>query len=172
MNNTELKQIRESLGMSKTEFANKLGITPMMEGRYESGGITIPERVASIAEGLAKPKKTRKKKEAEVITPSTTEMAATPSPKVEKAVEVATPPAAKEPAKPKRTRKKAAAEPSEELSVDGEVRMVIQSRLGGEISITEILSKIPDGVEKVYIKPEENRVYWVSADSAGCVELW
>ena len=161
MNSTELKQIRESLGMSKTEFANKLGITPMMEGRYESGSAKIPERIEKIAEGLvpSKAKRTRKKKEDTPSTPSTMD-------------EMTTPPAAKEPAKPKRTRKKAAAEPSEELSVNGEVRMVIQSRLGGEISITEILSKIPDGVEKVYIKPEENRAYWVSTNSAGSVELW
>ena len=51
-------------------------------------------------------------------------------------------------------------------------KLIIQSRLGGEMSADEILSKIPNEVEKVYIKPEENGAYWVSSNDAGSVELW
>ena len=45
MTNTELKQIRESLSLSKAQLAEKLGITNMLLGRYEKGSCAIPEKV-------------------------------------------------------------------------------------------------------------------------------
>lgn len=45
MTNTELISIRESLNMSKTEFARKIGISPVMEGKYEKGSKEIPDEV-------------------------------------------------------------------------------------------------------------------------------
>ena len=32
--------------------------------------------------------------------------------------------------------------------------------------------EIPDGCDQVYIKPEENKAYWVKGDESGAVELW
>ena len=59
MNSTELISIREENNLSKKEFALLLGITPMMEGRYESGNLAIPEKVETAAKALIKeaPKK-------------------------------------------------------------------------------------------------------------------
>ena len=48
----------------------------------------------------------------------------------------------------------------------------VQSMMGGNISVDEILGKIPEGATAVYVKPEENKAYWVKKDSAGDVELW
>ena len=50
--------------------------------------------------------------------------------------------------------------------------VIIQSTMGGSITTEEILSRLPDGVEKIYIKPEENAAYWVKGDESGSVKLW
>ena len=50
--------------------------------------------------------------------------------------------------------------------------ILIQSQLGGTITPEEVLKKIPDGCDQVYIKPEENKAYWVKGDESGAVELW
>lgn len=41
MTNEELTKIREEKKLSKSEFAKLLGITPMLEGRFESGDIEL-----------------------------------------------------------------------------------------------------------------------------------
>ena len=55
----------------------------------------------------------------------------------------------------------------------------VQSLLGGEISIGEIIRRVNEKVGgaahdtfKIYIKSEENRAYYVADDKTGYVELW
>ena len=50
--------------------------------------------------------------------------------------------------------------------------ILIQSQLGGTITPEEVLKRIPEGCEQVYIKPGENKAYWVKGDESGAVELW
>ena len=50
--------------------------------------------------------------------------------------------------------------------------ILIQSQLGGTITPEEVLKRIPEGCDRVYIKPEENKAYWVKGDESGAVELW
>ena len=45
MTSKELKSIRQSLNLSKTDFAKSIGIAPVLEGKYEKGTIEIPESV-------------------------------------------------------------------------------------------------------------------------------
>ena len=53
--------------------------------------------------------------------------------------------------------------------------VMIQSQSGAEIDVLEIQRKVkascPDA-QKVYVKPEENRAYWVSENASGAVVLW
>ena len=46
MTNTELTKIREDRKLSKKEFTDLLGVTAMMNGRYEKGTCAIPESIA------------------------------------------------------------------------------------------------------------------------------
>ena len=55
---------------------------------------------------------------------------------------------------------------------DKKVSIVIESKLGGSITTEEVLSRLPDGVDTVYIKPEENAAYWVKGSESGVVNLW
>ena len=48
----------------------------------------------------------------------------------------------------------------------------IQSQLNGIITPEEVLNRIPEGSDEVYIKPEENKAYWVKGEDSGNVTLW
>jgi len=55
--------------------------------------------------------------------------------------------------------------------------IVIQSIMGGEITVDEILNRIQtqageQTVTSVYIKAEENRAYYVAGYEGGYIELW
>ena len=48
----------------------------------------------------------------------------------------------------------------------------IESLLGGTITAQEILKRIPSGADEVYVKPGENKAYWVKGEDSGNVTLW
>lgn len=68
-------------------------------------------------------------------------------------------PAAKKPAAVK---KPAAKKPAE---------MIIQSPMGGNITPAEILKKV-GSADKIYIRVDENKAYWVRGSETGSVDLW
>ena len=49
--------------------------------------------------------------------------------------------------------------------------VIIQSPLGGEITSAEILARVGD-VDKVYVRVDENKAYWVRGEETGSVDLW
>ena len=49
--------------------------------------------------------------------------------------------------------------------------VIIQSPLGGEITGAEILARVGD-VDKVYVRVDENKAYWVRGEETGDVDLW
>ena len=68
-------------------------------------------------------------------------------------------PAAKKPAARKPAAKKATAE------------VIVQSPLGGEISYAEILAKV-GSADKIYVRVDQNKAYWVRGEETGDVDLW
>ena len=71
---------------------------------------------------------------------------------------VAKKPAAKKPAAKKPAAKKA-------------VEVIVQSPLGGEISFAEILAKVGEA-DKVYVRVDQNKAYWLRGEETGDVDLW
>lgn len=52
-------------------------------------------------------------------------------------------------------------------------KIIIQSPLGGSITTDEIIDKIGvAGVDKIYVRVDENAAYWVKGDESGSVTLW
>ncbi len=49
--------------------------------------------------------------------------------------------------------------------------VIIQSPLGGEITGAEILARVGN-VDKVYVRVDENKAYWVRGEETGSVDLW
>ena len=51
-------------------------------------------------------------------------------------------------------------------------KIIIQSPMGGNITPRQVLQKIPDGSDSVYIRVDENKLYWVKGDESGAVDIW
>ena len=49
--------------------------------------------------------------------------------------------------------------------------VIIQSPMGGEITPAEILAKVGP-VDQVYVRVDENKLYWVKGEENGSVEIW
>ena len=71
---------------------------------------------------------------------------------------------------------KVAEEPIKSELKNGSSEIVaIQSKMGGEISVDDILDKVHEvagTVDKIYVKPEENSAYYVKGTETGSVVLW
>ena len=80
-----------------------------------------------------------------------------------KAAEKVAEAAEKKPVEKKTTVRKTAAKKAAEV--------VIQSPLGGEITTAEILARVGNA-DKVYVRVDENKAYWVRGEEAGSVDLW
>ena len=104
--------------------------------------------VKKSAEETAVEKKTSAKKSAD---------AKAVKPAAKKSASATEPAAEKKPAV-RKTAKKAA-------------EVIIQSPLGGEITEAEILARVGN-VDKVYVRVDENKAYWVRDNESGSVDLW
>jgi hypothetical protein len=49
--------------------------------------------------------------------------------------------------------------------------VIIQSPMGGEITPAEIQAKVGP-VDQVYVRVDENKLYWVKGKESGSVEIW
>ena len=53
------------------------------------------------------------------------------------------------------------------------LEIVVQSMMGGAITIDEIAAKVPSDAISAYVKVEENRIYWVDKNGeTGSMEIW
>ena len=50
--------------------------------------------------------------------------------------------------------------------------IIIQSPMGGAVSTDEIAKKVPEGTDYVYVKVDENMLYWVRGKETGAVNIW
>jgi len=192
----ELKNTREAVGMTKGAFAKTLGITAMLQGRYESGSVAIPETVAEKILRLYSPKKnTDPAKEEKTEAPAKktasrrgrrkkTEGSVTEAVKEQKLAESA--PVAAEEKTTERTElasvadetekeQKGKAVPKRKASRKKSTSVVVQSLMGGEITVEEILGRVKavaDNVETIYVKPEENRIYFTNEGKAEYIQIW
>ena len=49
--------------------------------------------------------------------------------------------------------------------------VIIQSPMGGNITPAEVLKKVGP-VDQVYVRVDENKLYWVKGEETGSVEIW
>ena len=50
--------------------------------------------------------------------------------------------------------------------------IIIQSPMGGVVTVDEIARKVPDGANAVYVRVDENKLYWVKGEETGSVDIW
>ena len=161
-----IKEFRQSQGLSQPKLAKALGIGVSTVGSYETGKINPSQKVLDkikevygvdlSAPEAAPAKKTRKKA----------------APKAEKAETKAAPAKkAAKPAKEEKAAKPAAPKKPVRSRAKKDTDIIIQSPLGGEITLTDILAKVGD-VDRVYVRVDQNAAYWVKGEASGAVNLW
>ena len=52
------------------------------------------------------------------------------------------------------------------------LNIIIQSPMGGAISTDAIAAKIPQDADSVYVRVDENMLYWVRGKETGSVNIW
>ena len=184
MTHKELIKIREEKKLKKGQFAALIGISAMMQGRYESGKVAIPDDIAKkvLALGAAKDapdaeKKTAKDAEKKTVKDAEKKTVKDAEKKAVKGSEKKTAKDAEKKAAKDAVKTAATVAAAEEgkKAADRKKKdtvLYIESQLGGRITMKEILQRIPAGADEVYVKPEENKAYWVKGEKTGDVDLW
>ena len=80
-------------------------------------------------------------------------------------------PVAKKAAAPKAEAPAAKKPAARRAAANKSVEVIVQSPLGGEISFSEILAKVGEA-DKVYVRVDQNKAYWVRGEETGDVDLW
>ena len=151
-----IKELRLMKGLTQTEFAKSIGIGISTLTGYEAG------KREPGAKALAAIK--------EVYGVDLATASPVPAP-TSAPVEAA--PAEKKTRKP-RAKKEAVTAPTpaeEKVEKKQPAMIIIQSAKGGEITPEEILSRVGD-VDKVYVRPDQNAIYWVKGEETGALNIW
>ena len=184
MTNEELIKIREEKNLTKGAFAKLIGISPLMQGRYESGKIAIPESIAGKVKEVAaeaapvaekkteEPKTEEKPKKRKSI--KTEDLKKAAEAVVEKVKETASE-VKKNTEKKKTTEKKETTSKKKTVTKKKNPTLSIQSLMGGSLTTEEIIGRVlevaPDA-EDIYVKTEENKAYYTAKSGDGFIILW
>ena len=179
MTNTELTRIREDKKLSKKDFATLLGITPMLLGRYEKGSCAIPDSIMEKLQEAAD-----KATATEIEVKKTTRKAVRDAKEAVEAAAQSDSAVATEIEVKKNTRK-AARKTKEAIKTGTDLvkesvkkaagipNIVIQSPMGGFIKYEDILKKVPANTTDVYVRVDENKLYYVLENGeTGDVNIW
>ena len=146
-----IKELRSDLKLSQAAFAKSIGISTASVVAYENGH-TIPRKkvLDMIKEAYG----------AEISFASD-EAKGKKAPSAEK---------------PKRGKKKADMEKAEKPKRTRRAKntaptIIIQSALGGAITVEEIVARIGTA-DQVYVRVDENKAYWVRGEETGSIDLW
>ena len=165
-----IKSIRSALDLSRAAFAKLVGVSVSSVGLYETGKgkprESVLEKIREAAKEASSRGEEEEKKAFQTVDEEETEAVA---PVDEKEAEASA--QVDEEAKPVPADDEEEAVPSDNKKTKPAV-MYIQSVMGGTITPEEVLARLPEGVETVYVKPEDNKAYWVKGEESGSVDLW
>ena len=192
-----IKELRLMKGMSQAAFAKSIGIGMSTLTGYEAGkrepgakalaaikevdGVDLNDTLSTAVDAPAAAptsapveaapaeKKTHK--------PRAKKEAVAPAPAEEKVEKKARKPRAKKEAvtapssAPAEEKAEEKVEKKPEKKAKKTATIIIQSAMGGEITPEEILSRVGD-VDKVYVRPDQNAIYWVKGEETGAINIW
>ena len=195
-----IKELRTKEGLSQSALAKKLGIATSAIGHMENGRMKVSAKIAEkakevygvvidteakvekAAKATAKKAKTAAQK-AEKTVKKVPAKAKAAEKKVEDKVVADKIEAKKAVAKTTRKTKtavkkattkveKAVEKPAAKAKA-AKLTIEIQSPLGGSITPEEIAAKLPKDTTNVYVRIDENKLYWVKKNGEiGSVDIW
>ena len=190
-----IKELRTKEGLSQSEMAKRLGIATSAIGHMENGRMKVSPKIAAKAKeefGVdldIEPKAAKKPVKEKVKAAEA---------KVEKAAKKTKEAVKKAPAKAKaaakkvedkvvadeievkRTAAKAARKTKETVKKveaaakkpSGKLEIIVLSPMGGNITDTEIAAKLPKGTETVFVRVDQNKLWWIKGEETGSVDIW
>ena len=195
-----IKELRTKEGLSQSALAKKLGIATSAIGHMENGRMKVSAKIAEKAKEVygvvidteAKVEKAakataKKAKTAVQKAEKTVKKAPAKAKAAEKKVEdkvvadkiEAKKAVAKTTRKTKTAVKKAATKVEKAVEKPAakakaaKLTIEIQSPLGGSITPEEIAAKLPKDTTNVYVRIDENKLYWVKKNGeTGSVDIW
>ena len=52
------------------------------------------------------------------------------------------------------------------------LEIIVQSPMGGNITAEEIAAKLPKGAETVFVRVDQNKLWWIKGEETGSVNIW
>lgn len=195
-----IKELRTKEGLSQSALAKKLGIATSAIGHMENGRMKVSAKIANKVKevfGVVLDTEAKVEKAAKTTAKKTKAAAQ----KVEKAVKKApakvkaaekkvedkvvaekveakktatkTTRKAKTAVKKAATKVEKAVEKPAAKAKAAKLTIEIQSPLGGSITPEEIAAKLPKDTTNVYVRIDENKLYWVKKNGeTGSIEIW
>ena len=195
-----IKELRTKEGLSQSALAKKLGIATSAIGHMENGRMKVSAKIAEkakevygvvidteakvekAAKATAKKTKTAAQKAEKAVKKAPAKVKAAEKKVEDKAVAdkiEAKKAVAKTTRKTKTAVKKAATKVEKAVEKPAakakaaKLTIEIQSPLGGSITPEEIAAKLPKDTTNVYVRIDENKLYWVKKNGeTGSVEIW
>ena len=144
-----IRGLRQERNLTQEAFAASIGVSVISVRAYEAGRTVPGEKVRSAIRDRYGVDVTLVEKK-----PAGKKVAAKPAVKK---------------AEPKQ---KKAATARKRAAAKKEPQIIVQSPLGGEITPFAILAKVGQDVDKVYIRVDLNKAFWVRGSETGSVDLW
>lgn len=154
-----IRELRKDRKLSQTEFAKSIGIGLSSIAAYEAGKRNPSPKVLEKIQEVygVMPGSPAPAEQAEVKDATSGKKAAKATKKASAGKEKTS--TGKSPRKSRSAKK--ASEP----------QIIIQSPLGGEITPFAIIAKVGP-VDKIYIRVDKNKAYWVKGNETGSIDLW
>ena len=148
-----IKELRTKEGLSQSALAKKLGIATSAIGHMENGRMKVSAKIA------AKVKEEFGVDIADAVTAEKIEVKKT---------------AAKASRKAKETVKAVETKVEKKVSKAkaAKLEIIVQSPMGGNITAEEIAAKIPAGAESVFVRVDQNKLWWIKGEETGSVDIW
>ena len=140
-----IKELRIKEGLSQSAMAEKLGIAASAVSHLENGRMKVSAKIAAKVKEVFGVDVDNEKIEVKKPVVKTTRKAKETAIKVKK----------------KAPKAKAA-----------KLEIIIQSPLGGNITADEIAAKIPVGAESVFVRVDQNKLWWTKGEETGAVDIW
>ncbi len=61
---------------------------------------------------------------------------------------------------------------SEKKAKAARLEIIVQSPMGGNITADEIAAKLPEGAEVVFVRVDQNKLWWIRGEETGSVDIW
>jgi DNA-binding XRE family transcriptional regulator len=186
-----VKELREKYKLTQSALAKSLGVSSNAISAVEAGRLKLSNKLAAkimetygedVAAAPAVKAEKADRPEAKIEKPAA-EAAAAPAAKAVEAAPAAPAPVekkavkrAKKAAKEKKAAEKKEAAPKKAAAKKAAAKkavpaVILQSPFGGEITVDAVKTLVGD-VDKVYVRIDQNKLYWVKGKETGDTDIW